>query len=45
MCPNINFEEILSLARWNFEQQNKELAPLIIIMNYFIITPLMPNDL
>ena len=32
-----SFEEILSLARGNFEDQNKVLEPSIIIINYLII--------
>jgi hypothetical protein len=33
----INFEEILSRAHWNFEEQNKVLEPSLIIINYSII--------
>lgn len=36
-CPNIDFEDILQGTRGNFENQNKILAPPIIIMNYYII--------
>jgi len=35
---SINFEEILSRAHGNFEEQNKVLEPSIIIINLFIIT-------
>ena len=34
---SINFEEILSRAHDNFEEQNKVLEPYIIIINYLII--------
>ena len=34
---SVHFEEILSLARGNLEEQNKVLGPSLIIINYCII--------
>jgi len=34
---SINFEEVLSRAPWNFEEQNKFLESVITIINYSII--------